>query len=45
MKKTNRPRKLTLQQDTVKTLQIADMAQVVGGSAQPTTTVLPTGRC
>lgn len=45
MKKTNHPRKLTLQRDTVKTLKSADMAQVVGGGAHPTTTVLPTGRC
>jgi len=49
MKKTNRPHKLTLQRNTVKTLNTADLVQIVGGvtspCAQPTTTVLPTGPC
>jgi hypothetical protein len=49
MKKSNRPRKLTLQRDTVKTLKTADLVQIVGGATtpctHPTTTVLPTGPC
>jgi bacteriocin-like protein len=49
MKKTNRPRRLTLQRDTVKTLKIEELAQIVGGvtmpCTHPTTTVLPTGPC
>jgi len=49
MKKSNRPRKLTLNRDTVKTLKTADLTQVIGGATNPcnhpTTTVLPTGPC
>jgi hypothetical protein len=49
MKKSNRPRKLTLHRDTVKTLKTADLVQVAAGKTSPcnhpTTTVLPTGDC
>ncbi|HEX3480514.1 MAG TPA: hypothetical protein VHT91_36100 [Kofleriaceae bacterium] len=49
MKKSYRPRKLTLNRDTVKTLKTADLVQVAGGvtnpCTRPTTTVLPTGPC
>jgi hypothetical protein len=49
MKKPNRPRKLTLNRDTVKRLETADLVQVVAGATNPcthpTTTVLPTGPC
>jgi len=49
MKKSNRPRKLTLQRDTVKTLKTTELTQVVGGITNPcnhpTSTVLPTGDC
>lgn len=49
MKNSNRPRKLTLNRDTVKTLKPAELAQVVAGVTSPcyhpTTTVLPTGPC
>jgi len=44
MKKTNRPRKLTLQSDTVKSLKLEDLAQaVVGASAGAGCTRLTTG--
>lgn len=49
MKKPNRPRKLTLNRDTVKTLKTADLTQVIGGATnpcnQPTTTVQRTFDC
>ena len=49
MKKSNRPRKLTLNLDTVKTLKAAYLVQVAAGVTNPcnhpTTTVLPTGPC
>ena len=49
MKKSHRPRKLTLNRDTVKTLKTADLVQIAAGvthpCTQPTTTVLPTGPC
>jgi hypothetical protein len=49
MKNSSRPRKLTLNRDTVKTLKAADLVQVVAGATNPcthpTTTVLPTGPC
>jgi len=49
MKKTNRPRKLMLNRDTVKTLKTTELVQVVAGSTnpcnQPTTTVQHTFDC
>jgi hypothetical protein len=49
MKKSNRPRKLTLNRETVKTLKTADLVQIAAGATnpctQPTTTVQPTGPC
>jgi hypothetical protein len=49
MKNSNRPRKLTLHRDTVKTLKPADLAQVIGGATNPcnhpTTTVQRTFDC
>ena len=49
MKNSSRPRKLTLNRDTVKTLKPADLAQVVAGATNPcnhpTTTVQRTFDC
>jgi hypothetical protein len=49
MKNSNRPRKLTLNRDTVKTLKVEDLSQVVAGATnpcnQPTTTVQRTFDC
>jgi hypothetical protein len=49
MKKSNHPRKLTLNRDTVKTLRTADLVQVAAGATnpcnQPTTTVQRTFDC
>jgi hypothetical protein len=49
MKKASLPRKLMLQCDTVKTLKVEDLSQVVAGATnpcnQPTTTVQRTFDC
>lgn len=49
MKKSNHPRKLTLNRDTVKTLKTAELVQVAAGATnpcnQPTTTVQHTFDC